>query len=314
MDSGMKAPWVHDHTFGQDQRAPGESRALIVIAITATMMTIEIWAGIRYGSMALLADGLHMASHAAALGITAFAYRYARQHATDRRFSFGTGKVNALGGFAGAIVLAVFAIYMAVESLGRFISPVPIIFNQAIGVAVLGLVVNGASVFILGSDGHAHHHHHHDHDHDHDHSHGHQDQNLRSAYLHVMADALTSLLAIFALICAKYLGWVWMDPVMGIVGAVLVGRWSIGLLGTTSLILLDAQAGDSLPGNIRGLYEDGGECEVSDLHVWTIAPGKYAAALTLVAERPLSTTDYRARLDAFPQIVHATIEVNTKLS
>ena len=197
MHSHNLSQWEHDHTFAQDERRPGESRTLIVIAITATMMVVEIFAGIHYGSMALLADGLHMASHTVALGITAFAYYYARRHARDRNFSFGTGKVNSLGGFTGAILLAVFAFYMAIESLERLVDPVEIAFNQAIVVAVLGLVVNGVSVFILGADGHNHGHDHHlDHGHSHDHHHSHSghshhhhehDHNLKSAYLHVMA-------------------------------------------------------------------------------------------------------------------------------
>ena len=200
MSEANHQPWVHSHSFGQERRRPGEIRTLIVIAITGTMMVVEIVAGIAYGSMALLADGLHMASHAVALGINAFAYVYARKHAHDARFSFGTGKVNALGGFTGAILLAGFALMMAWESVDRLIFPVEIVFNSAIVVAVLGLLVNGASVFILD---HRHDEHHDDSDGHHDH---HHDHNLRSAYLHVLADALTSLLAIFALLAAKYFG------------------------------------------------------------------------------------------------------------
>ena len=234
----------HTHTFGQDLKRPGEFRTFIVIAITASMMVVEIAAGIAFGSMALLADGLHMGSHAVALGISAFAYVYARRHAHNKRYSFGTGKVNTLGGYTGAILLAVFAAMMAFESVVRLINPVEIAFNQAIFVAVLGLIVNGASVFILDA-GHGHdHHHHHHHDH-----------NLKSAYLHVLADALTSLLAIFALVIGKYFGAVWMDPIMGIVGAILVARWSISLLKTTSAILLDEQASENTRTNIQEIIE-----------------------------------------------------------
>jgi cation diffusion facilitator family transporter len=224
----------HSHAFGQDRKRPGETRTFIVIVITATMMVVEIGAGLIYGSMALLADGLHMASHAVALSINALAYVYARRHAHDDRFSFGTGKVNTLGGFTGAVLLAGFAIVMVVESVERLVAPVAIAFNQAIFVAVLGLIVNGVSVLILG---HRHHpeqahdletdHDEHVHYHDHDH-HQHHDHNLISAYLHVLADALTSLLAIFALLAAKYFDWIWADPLMGIVGAILVARWSLG--------------------------------------------------------------------------------------
>ena len=215
--------WQHAHVFGQDEKKQGESRTLFVIVLTSAMMVLEIVAGLHFGSMALLADGLHMASHAAALGISAFAYVYARRHAHDERFSFGTGKVNALGGFTGAILLSFFTLFMVWESVERVLNPVSIAFNQAILVAVLGLLVNGISVWILGL-----------HSHDHGHSH---DHNLRSAYLHVLADALTSFTAIFALLAAKYFGLVWMDPLMGIVGALMVARWSLGLLKSTGDVL-----------------------------------------------------------------------------
>src|SRR6185503_16027209 len=215
-DDGLTR-WRHEHSFGQDRRRPGESRTQVVIAITATMMVIEIAAGALFGSMALLADGLHMASHAVALGINAYAYAYARRHARDAAYSFGTGKVNTLGGFTGAVLLAAFALLMAAESVQRLVSPIRIAFDQAIWVAVLGLIVNGASMLILGRHAHDdddHGHSHDDHDHDHDHVHGaaSHDHNLVSAYLHVLADALTSLLAIVALLAAKYFGLAWMDP------------------------------------------------------------------------------------------------------
>ena len=207
-------PWQHAHTFGQDVKRPGEGRTIVVIVLTLSMMVIEVVTGILFGSMALLADGLHMASHSTALSINAFAYIYARRHAGDSRYSFGTGKVNALGGYAGAILLAIFALFMVWESGSRMIFPVKIAFNQAIAVAVIGLIVNGASMLILG---HGHEHGEQDHEDDH-----HHDHNLRSAYLHVLADALTSFLAIFALLGAKYFGWIWMDPLMGFVGAALI--------------------------------------------------------------------------------------------
>ena len=311
MHSENLSHWEHDHTFSQDQRKPGESRTLIVIAVTATMMIVEIAAGIRYGSMALLADGLHMASHTAALGITAFAYVYARRHARNRAFSFGTGKVNSLGGFTGAVLLAVFAVFMGFESIVRLFNPVEIAFNQAIFVAVLGLLVNGASVFILNSDDHGHAHHHHDRDH-HDHAHhGHHDHNLRSAYLHVLADALTSILAIVALVCAKYFGWIWMDPMMGLVGAALVARWSYGLLGQTAAVLLDRQAPGDRPDTIRQAIEVDGDSRVTDLHVWSIGPGIYSAQVTLVAHEPASPHEYRRRLAELADVVHLSIEIHT---
>lgn len=296
--------WRHDHTFAQDQRRPGESRTLIVIAITALMMVVEISAGIQFGSMALLADGLHMASHAVALGITAFAYAYARRHARNRKFSFGTGKVNALGGFTGAVLLAIFALYMGFESVVRLINPVDIVFNQAIAVAVLGLLVNGVSVFILGTDGHGHDHH------SHEPSHHHHDHNLKSAYLHVMADALTSLLAIVALLSAKYFGWIWMDPIMGVVGAGLVARWSYGLLGTTASVLLDRQAPENLQHTIRETVERDGDSRVTDLHVWSIGPGIYSAQIVLVAHDPATPDEYKGRIPKSAGLVHITVEVH----
>lgn len=307
--------WHHDHTFSQDQRKPGESRTLIVIAITAVMMTVELIAGVMYGSMALLADGLHMGSHAAALSITAFAYIYARRNARNSQYSFGTGKVNALGGFTGAVLLAMFALIMAFESIVRLLNPVEIVFNQAIFVAVLGLIVNGVSVFILGVDDHGHDHHH-DHDHDHDHGHGpgghHQqhDHNLKSAYLHVMADALTSVLAIIALLAAKYFGYIWMDPVMGIVGAVLVARWSYGLLGSTSGVLLDRQAPEVLQREIRGILQADDDTRVTDLHVWSIGPGIYSAQIAVVGHNPLSVAEYKALIPESLRLVHVSVEVH----
>jgi len=302
--------WQHDHIFSQDKRKAGESRTLIVIAITAVMMTVELVAGVMYGSMALLADGLHMGSHAAALSITAFAYIYARRNAGNSQYSFGTGKVNALGGFTGAVLLAIFALIMAVESIVRLLNPVEIVFNQAIFVAVLGLVVNGASVFILGFDNHDHdHQHHHEHELE-EHHHRHHDHNLKAAYLHVMADALTSVLAIIALLAAKYFGYVWMDPVMGIVGAVLVARWSYGLLGSTSGILLDRQAPDSLQQKIRGILEADEDTQITDLHVWSIGPNIYSAQIALVGHKPLSASEYKALIPDSLGLVHISIEVH----
>jgi cation diffusion facilitator family transporter len=234
-------PWQHDHRFGQDARSPGELRTLIVVVLTSLMMVVEIVSGLAFGSMALLADGLHMASHTAALGIAVGAYWYARRRAADPRFSFGTGKVNSLAGFAGAILLVGFAVLMVTESLGRLAQPVPIAFGEAIAVAVVGLLVNGVSGVLLNA------------------RHDHHDHNLRSAYLHVLADALTSFLAIFALLSAMIFGLTWMDPLMGIVGAVLVTRWSWGLLRQTSRVLLDYQAPAPLREAIRNAIESHGD-------------------------------------------------------
>jgi cation diffusion facilitator family transporter len=244
------------------------------------------------------------------------AYIYARRRAGDPRFSFGTGKVNALGGFTGAILLAGFALLMAGESIHRFIEPVPIAFNSAILVAVVGLAVNGASVFILGDHGHSHGHEHdhgEHHDHGHDHAHGnhhdhHHDHNLRSAYLHVLADALTSVLAIAALLAGKYLGWKWMDPAMGIVGALLVARWSLGLIRQTSAVLLDQQ-NDEAAEQIREALEADGGTRVSDLHVWSIGPGLHAAEMVLTSDVPAAPDDYKTLLPSHLGLVHVTIEV-----
>lgn len=303
----------HDHKFGQDKKRPGENRTAIVVAVTAAMMVFEITGGVLFGSMALLADGLHMASHAVALSVTLIAYRMARRFAGDPRLSFGTGKVNALAGFASAVLLAGFALIMVIESVGRLVEPVPIRFDQALIVAVIGLVVNGASALLLGH-GHNHehgpgddHHHHHHHEHDHDHGH-HHDHNLRAAYLHVLADALTSILAIFALLAGKYGNANFLDPAMGIVGAVLVGRWSYGLLKETGLVLLDRQAEQNVIENVAQHLAKAG-ATVLDLHVWSIGPGINAAAITVSANAETTAESLRATLPADAKIVHATIEV-----
>lgn len=295
--------WQHDHIFGQDKVRPGERRTLWVIFITATMMVVETTTGIAYGSMALLADGLHMASHTAALGITTIAYVYTRRCAADSRFCFGTGKVNAFAGYTSAVLLALFALLMAWESVNRLFNPVEIAFNNAIVVAVLGLIVNGASMFILG-DHHDHHHadqHHHSHAHDH---------NLRAAYLHVLADALTSLLAIFALLAGKYMGLNWMDPVMGIVGAILVARWSLGLIRDTSGILLDHQAPAAMLEQTRVAIEDVDDNRIADLHIWSIGPGIYSATLAVVSDAPKQPEYYKSLIPKDLGIVHTIVEVH----
>lgn len=304
----------HDHSFGQDRQRPGERRTLFVIALTAVTMVVEIVAGLVFGSMALLADGLHMASHAAALTITAVAYVYARRHAADPRYSFGTGKVNALAGFTGAVLLALFSGVMAVESVGRILSPVEIIFDHALLVAIVGLIVNAISVVLLQGGEHDHGHHHHDHEHDHerDHehhgAHAHEDHNLRSAYLHVLADALTSVAAIVALLAGKYFGLVWMDPAMGIIGAVLVGRWSWGLLRDTSAVLLDRQAPASILHRVRRAVEP--TAAVLDLHVWSIGPGIYACVLAVEGQG--DPESFAALVPNDLGIVHITVEVRAK--
>ncbi|MCA9173774.1 MAG: CDF family Co(II)/Ni(II) efflux transporter DmeF [Planctomycetales bacterium] len=312
-----------DHTFGQDQPRGGESRTLIVILLTLVMMAVEIAAGLAYGSMALLADGLHMGSHAAALMISYFAYVYARRRATDEQFSFGTGKVNALGGFAGGLLLVQFALFMVWESGERLLHPVPIRFEMALVVAVVGLVVNGLSALVLGHShptpgGHHTHdhgkHHHHGEHHHHDHgahtddpSH---DHNLRAAYFHVLADALTSVLAILALVAGMVWGLVWLDPLIGVLGAIVVLRWSQGLLKVTAGVLLDHQAPESLRFElVDAIVGDSGDL-VADLHVWLIGPGIYAAELVITSENPRSPADYKRRIPPHLPILHTTVEVH----
>ena len=306
--------WVHDHTFGQDRKKSAEHRTLIVIVITLVTMAVELVAGIAFGSMALLADGLHMGSHASALTISAFAYYYTRRHAKDEQFNFGTGKVSSLAGFASAVMLALFALVMAWESIARFISPVAIGFNQAIFVAVLGLIVNGICLMILGGHGHSHGQSSREDDggnhdsHEHTNLDDHQDHNFRSAYLHVAADALTSVLAIFALLAGKYLRQIWLDPFMGVVGAVLVVRWSWGLLRSSAHVLLDLQPPDEVLGAIRTSIESEGDNRVSDLHVWSVGPGIYAAEIGIVSSRPLDPDSYYSLLPEELGLVHVTFE------
>lgn len=263
-------------------------------------MVVEIGAGTVYGSMALLADGWHMGTHAAAFCITLFAYRYAKKHENSDRFSFGTGKVSVLGGYTSAIALGIVALLMFTESVHRLLNPQAIQFNEAIVVACIGLAVNVASMFLLGD-------HHHDH-HDHDRSHHHHDHNLRAAYMHVLADALTSLLAIVALLFGKFYGWNWLDAIMGMVGAVVILKWTMNLLKQTSPILLD----ESIDSNYRQqiIEELAPDAEVIDLHIWRISGHHYSAAIALQSNGDLSVNDFRQRLAKFDKINHLTLELN----
>ncbi|MCW2307803.1 CDF family Co(II)/Ni(II) efflux transporter DmeF [Rhodobium gokarnense] len=311
--------WRHGHTFiDLEASRANERRTLYVVVLTATMMVVEIAAGWAFNSMALLADGWHMATHAGALGISVFAYRYARSHVADRRFTFGVGKVEVLGGYTSAIVLGIVALLMVWESALRLIEPRAISFDEAIAVAVLGLIVNLASAWILhGGDGHHHHHghaahhHHHDHDHDDDHHHDHgKDHNLRAAYLHVLADALTSILAIVALVCGKLWGWNWMDAAMGIVGAVVISRWAFGLLTDTGAILLDSAVDGGKADRVRGLIEADADNRIVDLHLWRVGPEGFGAIVSLVTHYPRPPEHYRELLSEMTDLVHVTIEVN----
>lgn len=301
--------WRHDHAFGTGERAPGERGTRLVVALTVAMMAVEVVAGLMLGSMALLADGWHMGTHAAALGVAAFAYVYARRHAGDPRYSFGTGKVGALSGFASAVGLAVVALLVGGESLSRIASPVAIRFDEAILVAGVGLAVNLLSALLLRDHrDHDHHHGHNGHDDGHHHVH-HRDHNLRGAYLHVLADALTSVLAIIALSAGKWLGWAWLDPAMGIVGAVVIARWSVALLRDTAAVLLDAEVQSEQRRDIQGAIEAEADTRVADLHVWRVGPRHLAAIVTVVATQPCDPSHYRALLRRFEDLAHVTVEV-----
>lgn len=298
---------THDHVFLGSDHSRNERKVWLVIALTTSMMVAEIVAGTLYGSMALVADGWHMSTHAGAMLIAALAYAYARRHARDPRFTFGTGKLGDLAGFASAIVLALIALLIGWESFVRLANPVAIGFEQAIAVAVAGLAVNLVSAWLLRDD-HAHHHHGHDHDHHH-HEHHAQDNNLRAAYLHVLADALTSILAIVALLLGRSYGWLWADPLMGIVGALVIVRWSWSLIRETGGVLIDAAPeGAGLADEIRATLERGGE-HITDLHVWQVGPGHHAAIVALSSPHPKAPSDYKARLAHLGALSHVTVEV-----
>lgn len=294
--------WQHTHDFSV-LHEHGERRTLQVLILTATMMVVEIVAGVTFGSMALLADGWHMGTHAAAFMITIFAYRFARRHAASPAFAFGTGKVSVLGGFASAVALTVVALVMLAESALRLFNPQLIHFNEAIGVAVVGLAINVISALLL-QDHHGHEEaHHHDHHHHHDH-------NLKAAYLHVLADALTSVLAIVALVSGKFYGWHWLDPVMGMVGAAVIARWSYGLLRETGPVLLDESIEEEYKSLIRQRIEGDADNRVTDLHVWKVGPVHYAVILSLVTHFPKPPAHYKALLANLDRLSHITIEAN----
>jgi cation diffusion facilitator family transporter len=319
MHSHSLDAWRHDHLFLGADHDRNERRTRWVVALTAAMMAVEIAGGLAFGSMALLADGLHMATHAGALGVAALAYRYARRHARDPRFAFGTGKLGDLAGFASALVLAVVSVGIGWESVVRLLNPVAIAYDEAIAIAVLGLAVNIASAWLLHDDGHHHGHdhghgHHDAHDHDDDHGHGHhghhdRDHNLRAAYFHVLADAVTSVGAILGLLAGRLYGWAWMDALMGIVGGVMIARWSWGLLRDSGAVLLDAVPDPGLAEAIRDRLETGGD-RIADLHLWRVGPGHAAAIVALVSDRPQPPAWYKARLGGLAGLSHVTVEVN----
>jgi len=303
--------WMHDHVFDQGSAA-AERGTRLVMGITAATMVVEIGAGWWYNSMALLADGWHMSSHAVAIGLSAFAYATARRYAADPRFAFGTWKVEVLGGFASAIFLLGVAAMMVVGSVERLLSPQPIHYREAMVVAVLGLVVNIVCALILGRAHDAGHGHGHGHGHDHGQAHGHHhDLNLKSAYLHVITDAATSVLAIVALAGGWLYGWSWLDPVMGLVGAVLVAAWAKGLITDTSKVLLDREMDHPLVDEIREVVEGNDDARITDLHVWRVGKQVYSCALTVVTHDPvLTAAEVRQRLAVHEEIVHSTIEVH----
>ena len=326
-----------------------ERRTWLVVGVASVMMVAEIIGGSIYGSMALVADGWHMSTHAGALTVAALAYRYARVHAADPRFAFGTGKVGELAGFASAIVLGVIAVLIGWESVTRLLNPRAIHFSEATVIAVIGLLVNLVSAWLLhqgdhdhghahahahahahGGDGHDHddhdhdHHEHRDHGHDdhehHEHAHAHEadhdhhnqhhhDNNLRAAYLHVVADALTSVLAIVGLLAGWFLGWTWMDPVIGIVGGLVIAQWSWSLAKVAGGSLLDISLNPKLPKAIRRRLEVGGD-RVTDLHVWRLGPGHQALVVSIQSHRPVTPAACKARLAGLPGLSHVTVEVN----
>ena len=304
----------HDHVFLGHDHQRNERKVWGVVALTAGMMGVEIVAGTVYGSMALVADGWHMATHAGALLIAALAYRFARRHAGDPRFTFGTGKLGDLAGFASAVLLALVALLIGWESLLRLARPVPIDFTQAITVAVVGLATNLVCAWLLKDD-HAHDGHRHAHGHGHHHhgSHGEpgaaRDNNLRAAYLHVVADALTSVLAIVALLSGRSYGWTWADPAMGVVGALVVARWSWGLIRDTGSVLLDATAeGQAVRQEIFEAIMPTGS-QITDLHVWQVGPGHFAAIISLTDKAPQEPAQYKALLAPIHELAHVTVEV-----
>ncbi len=294
--------WQHPHDFGTAAELQAERRTRLVVGLTFVAMLVELAAGWLTGSMALMADAWHMASHVGALGLAAFAYRFSRRHADDARFTFGTGKVTALAGYSSALMLGVVAFWMAWESLQRLFQPVTIHHAEAMAVAVLGLVVNLASAWLLGHD------HHHDHRHEHDHDH--VDHNLKAAYLHVLADALTSVLAIVALGGGLLYGWNFLDPVMGLVGAAVVSRWAWGLARDSARVLLDAEDHGEVAARVRRSIESLPDHEVADLHLWRVGPASRACILSLVSHCPHPAEFYRQRLAGIEGLDHLTVEIN----
>jgi cation diffusion facilitator family transporter len=299
-------PWRHQHAFLGEEHQRNERRTWLVVVLTAVTMVVEIAGGTAFGSMALVADGWHMATHAGALAIAGFAYWFARKHVHDARFTFGTGKLGELAGFASAVLLALIALLIGYESVIRIYAPVAIQFNEAIAIAITGLAVNIASAFLLRE----HHDHHHEHHDEEAHQHGHHDSNLRAAYVHVLTDALTSVLAIVGLLAARVFGLNWIDPVVGLLGAAVILVWSFGLIRSAAMTLLDIVPDGTLALRIRNKLEVGGD-RVSDLHLWRVGPGHSAVLASIVTEQPQDPAAYKARLAGFKGLSHISVEVHT---
>ena len=333
MSESDAAALFHSHSFLGTGHERSERRTWAVIGLCTAMMIAEIVGGLLYGSIALVADGLHMSTHAGALMLAALAYTYSRRHADDPRFSFGTGKLGDLAGFTSAIILAMIALLIGYEAVSRIFVPVTIHFSEAIPIAVLGLVVNLASAWLLGGghdhghargDAHGHHHHDHEHDHGHDHGHDHEhdhghahhqaahiarDNNMRAAVVHVLADAAVSVLVILGLVLARAFGWLWMDPVVGIVGAVVIASWSYGLIRDTGAILLDMNPDRALAARLRGIVEADGDT-IADLHLWRLGPGHLGAILCVATRHARAPDHYRTRLAGITSLSHLTVEVH----
>jgi len=305
MTKNIAEKWSHSHNFYVDS-SESERKVNLVFLLTTVTMVVEIVAGSRFGSMALLADGWHMFTHSAAFAVSMFVYWYSRKHRHSSDYSFGTGKVNSLGGFASAVALATVSLFMLIESTERLFLPQAISFNEAIVVAIVGFVVNVASVFLLHDD---HHHHHHGHDHSHDH-HAHHDHNLKAAYFHVLADTLTSLLAIVALILGKFYGWLWADAVMGIVGAAVIGKWAWGLMTHSSGMLLDKAAKPQHTAKVTRLIEEDGVSVVTDFHYWQLSGKHHAAIVSVATSAPLTPDDVKQQVRHQLPCDHITVEIN----
>ena len=320
----------HSHVFLGDDHERAERRTWAVIILCTAMMIAEIVGGALFGSLALIADGLHMSTHAGALLLAALAYTFARKYAADPNFTFGTGKFGDLAGYSSAIVLAMIALLIAYEAVSRFLAPVPISFNEAIPIAALGLLVNIASAWLLAGGhhhghGHSHDHGHsqdHSHDHDHGHEHGHEhedehdhgddahhrDNNMRAAVVHVMADAAVSVLVIVGLLLARAFGWLWMDPLAGFVGALVIASWSVALIRDTGAILLDRTPDPGMAAKVRATIESEGD-QITDLHLWRLGPGHLGAIVSIVTSAQREPAHYRQRLAGFSDLSHVTVEV-----